>query len=241
MVVRYYLPLYFQAVHLVTPLRSGVLILPITVSEASIGILTGVLIHRYGRYTELTHTGTFLLTLGTALYTILSRTSTLAQIVPFELIGGMGAGFLFESPLIAVQAHVSQADTASATATFAFVRSVAMAAAIVIGGVIFQNSMHARVPALRAAGLDASLLEKFSYGDAAANVYAISDIRDLRLQHAVQAAYAGSLRNIWIVFAVVSGIGFIGGLFMRHRELETEHTETRTGVEEMTKRERSTG
>lgn len=233
--------MYFQAAHLANPLRSGVLILPITVSESSVGILTGILIHRYGRYTELTQAGIFLLTLGTALYTMLSRTSTLAQIVPFELLGGMGAGTLFESPLIAVQAHVSQADTAGATATFAFVRTVAMAAAIVIGGVIFQNSMNARIPSLRAAGLDAPMLEKLSNGDAAANVEMISKISDLGLREAVQDAYAGSLRNIWIVFAVVSGIGIVASLFMRHRDLATEHTETRTGVAEMTKRERTAG
>lgn len=231
-VAEYYLPLYFQAVKGATPLRSGVLILPITVSEAAIGIITGITIHQTGRYRELTWLGTLLLTIGT-------RTSSIGEIVAFELIGGIGAGFLFESPLIAIQAMVSQADTSSATATFAFIRSTAMAASIVIGGVVFQNGMDNRVPFLRAAGLNATLVEEFSHGDAAANVYLIKRIESVAQREAVQDAFAWSLRNMWIVFTVISALGFAGSLMMRHKDLATEHTETRTGIEKMTKREDS--
>ncbi|KAK3048850.1 hypothetical protein LTR09_009745 [Extremus antarcticus] len=238
-VAEYYLPLYFQAVKGATPLRSGVLILPITVSEAAIGIITGITIHQTGRYRELTWLGTLLLTIGTGLYIHLDRTSSIGEIVAFELIGGIGAGFLFESPLIAIQAMVSQADTSSATATFAFIRSTAMAASIVIGGVVFQNGMDNRVPFLRAAGLNATLVEEFSHGDAAANVYLIKRIESVAQREAVQDAFAWSLRNMWIVFTVISALGFAGSLMMRHKDLATEHTETRTGIEKMTKREDS--
>ena len=66
------------------------------------------------------------MTIGTGLYIQFSRTSSLSTIVPCELVGGIGAGFLFESPLIAVQAMATQADTASVTASFAFIRTLAM-------------------------------------------------------------------------------------------------------------------
>jgi cyanate permease len=121
-VVEYYLPLYFQASRGTSPLRSGVLILPLTCSEAGIGILTGILIHQTGRYRELTWFGMTLLTIGTGLYIHLDRTSSVGEIAAFQLVAGIGSGFLFESPLIAIQAMVSQADTATATATMGFVR-----------------------------------------------------------------------------------------------------------------------
>ena len=220
-----------------SPLHSGVLILPITVSEALVGIITGIIIHQTGRYRELTWLGMALLTLGTGLYIHLDRTSSTGEIIAFEIVGGVGSGFLFESPLIAIQAMVSQADTATATGSFAFIRNLATASAIVIGGVVFQNRMDSRVPALREAGLDSTLIKAFSHGDAAANVELIKTIGDIGQRQAVQDAYAGSLSLMWIVFTVIAGIGLLASAFMKHKDLETEHTETVTGIEKMTRRE----
>lgn len=235
-VAEYYLPLYFQASRGASPLRSGVLILPLTCSEAAMGILTGILIHQTGRYRELTWFGITLLTIGTGLYIHLDRTSSVGEIAGFELVAGIGSGFLFESPLIAIQAMVSQADTATATATFGFIRNIAMSTSIVVGGVAFQNSMDSRVPALQAAGLDNTLIQAFGYGDAAANVELIRTVKDIGQKQAVQDAYAGSLSIVWTVFTVIAGVGLLGSVFMKHRDLATDHTETVTGIEKMTKR-----
>ncbi|KAH8743502.1 hypothetical protein F5882DRAFT_269723, partial [Hyaloscypha sp. PMI_1271] len=49
----YCLPLYFQSVKEASPVRSGILILPITITGALMGIITGLIIHRTGRYIEL--------------------------------------------------------------------------------------------------------------------------------------------------------------------------------------------
>ncbi|KAK3716875.1 hypothetical protein LTR37_006225 [Vermiconidia calcicola] len=236
-VAEYYLPLYFQSVLQASPLRSGVLILPITLSEAAMGILTAFLIYRTGHYREVIWLGMFLLTLGTGLYIHFDRTSSVAEIVGFELIGGIGAGFLFEPPLIAIQATVSQADTATATASFGFIRNIAMAMSIVIGGVIFQNGMNNRIPYLEAAGLNSTFTKAFSHGEAAASVELIKQIADARQRIAVEDAFAWSLRNMWIAYAVIMVVGLVASAFIKHNVLSTVHTETQTGIEKMTKRE----
>ena len=236
-VAEYYLPLYFQAVKQASPLRSGILILPIVVSESSTGILTGIITHQTGRYRELTWLGMTLLTIGTGLYIHLGTNSSVGEIVGFELIEGLGSGFLFQSPMMAIQAMVSQADTATATATFGFIRNIATSMSLVLGGVVFQNSMSSRVPVLRDAGLNSTLLSAFSEGKAAANVEMIQTIADAGQRRAVEDAFAWSLRNIWIVFACVAGVGLGMSVLMKHKDLSNEHTETRTGIEEMRKRE----
>ena len=236
-VAEYYLPLYFQSVKQASPLRSGVLILPITLSEAAMGILTAFLIYRTGRYREVIWLGMFLLTLGTGLYIHFDRTSSVAEIVGFELIGGIGAGFLFEPPLIAIQATVSQADTATATASFGFIRNIAMAMSIVIGGVIFQNGMNHRIPYLEAAGLNSTFTKAFSHGEAAASVELIKEIADAGQRIAVEDAFAWSLRNMWIAYTVIMVVGLVASAFIKHNVLSTVHTETQTGIEKMTRRE----
>ena len=233
----YYMPLYFQAVKQASPLRSGILILPITVPEALAGIVTGVVIHQTGRYREPTWFGMTLFTIGLGLFIMLNRTSSVAAIAAFEVIEGFGSGFLFESPMIAVHAMVSQSDTATATATFGLVRNIATSMGIVIGGVVFQNGMATRLPLLRAAGLNETYINAFSEDKAAANVELIKTIQDEAQRQAVEDAFAWSLRNMWICFTVIAGLGLLISAFVKHKDLKEEHTETRTGIGQMTKRE----
>lgn len=228
----YYLPLYFQSVRQASPLRSGLLILPITVTEALSGITTGIIIHQTGRYRELIWIGITLLTIGTGLYIHLGATSSIAMIVGFELVAGIGAGFLFEPPLIALQALVAQDDVATATATLGFVRNLATSMSIVIGGVIFQNGMDNQISELRSAGVPASVTDSLSGGDAAASVMIIKTIADPRQQFAVKQAFAWSLRNMWILYTSISAVGVVASLFIAKQVLSKVHVETKTGIKE---------
>jgi hypothetical protein len=157
-------------------------------------------------------------------------TTSLGTVVGIEIIEGIGAGLLFEPPLIAIQSMVSQDDTATATSTFSFVRSVGTCLSIVIGGVVFQNSMQLRGPFLQAAGLPTNLAQKFSGMDAAANVMLIRTIADPVHQLAVKEAFAWSLRNMWILCTSVSACGFVMSFFITKQHLKQEHTETVTGL-----------
>lgn len=65
--VEYYLPLYFQSVKQASPLRSGILIVPMMVTEAVVDILVAVVISKTGRYREIIWAGVSLMTLGTGL------------------------------------------------------------------------------------------------------------------------------------------------------------------------------
>ena len=226
----YYLPLYFQSVQQAGPLHSGLLILPFCVTEATLGVLTGIFIHRTGRYIELIWAGTLFMTVGFGLLIDLDAYSTLKEIVPFQIIAGIGSGLLFEPPLIALQALVSQDDTATATATLGFVRSIAMSLSIVIGGVVFQNSMSIRGTAIRNSGLPSSISSQLTGADAAANVMVIATIQNETRKRVVKEAFAWSLRNMWILFTCVSVFGVIASAFISKEVLSQEHTETKTGL-----------
>ena len=233
----YYLPLYFQSVKQASPLRSGILILPMMVVEAAVDISTGILIHRTGRYREIIWAGVILMTLGTGLYINLGTDTPVARIVGFQIIAGIGTALLFQTPMIAVQSAVSQADTATAIATLGFFRNVATSFSIVLGGVVFQNSMSARQPSLIAAGLSESVLETFTGDQAAANLDLINSIQDVTQRQVVQDAYAWSIRNMFILYTCVAPIAMVASAFIKQRHLSTEHTETKTGVHQSTERE----
>ncbi|RAL12092.1 MFS drug transporter, partial [Aspergillus homomorphus CBS 101889] len=232
----YYLPLYFQAVQQASPLRSGLLLLPLMLTEAATDILVGVLIHRTGRYREIVWAGAALLTLGTALLTLLDVDTPLARVFGLQVLAALGTACLFQTPMLAVQNSVSPAEAASATATLGFVRNLATALSVVLGGVIFQNGMQARQAGLAALGIQGDVLKALSGEAAAANVGIVRMIRDERQRRAVRDAFAGSLRVMFAFYAGVAGVTVVGAAFVKQRRLATEHTEVKTGVQHLRER-----
>lgn len=196
------------------------------------GIMSGIIIHRTGRYQELIWVGMALCTLGMGLYIYIDASTPLATILGLEVVEGLGAGMLFEPPLIAMQALVKQDDVATATATLGFIRNLATSMSIVIAGVVIQNSMASRSSALRSAGLSPELLSEFTGGDAAANVELIKNIADVGQRNAVKKAFAFSLQRTWILMTAVSAFGFAASFFIVRSHLSKEHTETKTGIKE---------
>lgn len=234
----YYLPFYFQSAKGASPIHSALLLLPIVLTESFTSALTGYLIHRTGRYVELLQIGAVLTALGTGLYIDFAADTPLVKLILYQIVAGLGIGCLFTAPVIALQANVSQANTASATATLSFVRNLATAVSIVVGGVVFQNSMALRKPALRAAGLSSTDIEVFAGQDATASVLLIDKLLQDPLQRrAVRESWAWSLRNLWILYTCIAVIGVVASLFLRKTQLSKDegYTETKTGIAEREK------
>jgi EmrB/QacA subfamily drug resistance transporter len=228
----YYLPLFFQASKEASALKSGVLLAPQIVTTSLMGITSGIIIERTGRYRELIWIGPVLLTLGNGLYIKFNPTTSIGQIIGFELIGGAGSGLQFTPPMVALQALCAQDDIGTAISTLSFTRSMGLAISVVLGGVVFQNSMNNQASSLRAAGIPANITELLSGKNAAANVMITRTLTDPIQKRAVQDAFSVSLRNLWIMYAAFSFCGIIASLFIAKSVLSKEHSETITGLKE---------
>ncbi|KAI9040585.1 MFS general substrate transporter [Aspergillus affinis] len=193
-----------------------------------------ILVHKTGRYREVIWAGTALLTLGTGLFVMLDIDTSLVKIIVFEVIGGLGLSMLLSTPMLALQNNVNQVDVAVATSTLGFIRNISISLSIVLGGVVFQGSMATQKSSLVASGLNQTYLDAFSDYDAAANVEMIPTIDDPVQHHAVQSAFAWSIRNMFIMYTAAAGIGLLASPFVKHRFMSAEHTETKTGIENMT-------
>ncbi|CAK7219323.1 hypothetical protein SBRCBS47491_003808 [Sporothrix bragantina] len=232
----FYLPLYFQSAKQASPFRSGLLLVPMTAAEAGVDILAGVIIHYTGRYREMMWVGTSFMCLGTGLFLLFTPDTSVGTIIGFEVIGGVGTALLFQSPMLAVQNTVRQSETATATATMGFIRNVATALSVVLGGVVLQNGMNSEQTALQAAGLNSTTLAAFAGNQAAANVDLVASIADASQRRAVQDAFSSSIRNIFLMYTVLAGTAVLASLFVRQRKLQTEHTETKTGIDQLERR-----
>jgi MFS family permease len=206
--------------------------MPFILTESFTSLSVGILIHRTGRYQEVIWIGMAFVTLGTGLFINYDVSTTLGKIIGYQILSGFGCGLLFFPPLIALQSNIPPKETASATATFGFVRNVAMALSVVLGGVVFQNSMIMRRSHLRDAGLSETLQEEFTGAEAAANVLTVKDVPDEFQRQVIKEAFAWSIRNIWILYTALAACGLIASFFITKRQLSKEHVETKTGLKE---------
>lgn len=99
-----------------------------------------------------------------------------------------------------------------------------------LGGVVFQNSMSVQIPRLVAQGVSSKITDLFHGGHAIANVMAVGAIEDSVARAVVKDAFVWSLRNMWILYAGLSGAACVASVFIGKRKLETEHVETKTGL-----------
>ncbi|KAI0815839.1 MFS general substrate transporter [Xylaria sp. FL0064] len=233
--IEYYMPLYLQSVQQASPIRSGVLLLPLIIGQSVVEIISGYLIHRTGRYIEFMWAGSLFMTLGTGLYILLGTDTTVAMIAGLQIVGALGPALLFQAPTAAIQNSVSQDETSAATASLLFLRNIGTSLSVVLGGVVFQNSMDARQHSLSASGLDDSVVKALSGSQAAANVGIVKTIQDASQRQVVLDAFAWSLRNMFILYAAFSATTVVASVFVKHRSLNTEHTETKTGLQNLTK------
>ena len=224
------MPLFLQSVLEASPLRSGVLLLPLIVTGAIFGVLCGIIIHRTGRFREIMWVGSFFMCLGFGLFISFDANTSTGRAVGFQMIAGLGQGILFEAPLIAIQSQVEQEDVASATATMAFVRNIAVSISVIVCGTIFQNSMSNRNGYLRDAGLSQNLLDDLDGENALANVMLPSTFTNPAWKFAAKQAFAWATRNMWIMLTVVAFLALVASLFVETAHLGTEHVETITGL-----------
>ncbi|KAB8208863.1 major facilitator superfamily-domain-containing protein [Aspergillus parasiticus] len=217
----YYLPLYFQAVLGATPIKSGVYLLAFVIACTFSGAFTGLFIQKTGQYIPPMWLGLGLLTLGVGLLINLEATANWGKIIGFQVISGLGIGMNFEGPLLALQAIVGAKNTATATATIGFVRTMSTAISVVIGGVVFQNQMVKEGPNL-VQSLGSELAGQFGGANVTANIQLIGTLpADQR--EVVRQAVFGSLRTTWIMYVAFAGASLVAGFFVGAHHLSEEH------------------
>lgn len=136
--------------------------------------------------------------LGFSLLIRLNPFSSTLYIILTQIIAGVGTGLSYPGPLLALQTQMPAQESAVASSTMGFLRSLSTAISVVISGVMFQNGMQSQSSYL-GQNLGKDLAELFSGKDAAVNVNVIAGLSDVK-KDIVRAAYAAGLKRVWILF-----------------------------------------
>ena len=191
----FFLPLYFQVILGLNPLVSGITLFALIIPLSAMPMVGGLIIRKTGNYTIPIYVGTVLMTLGNGLLIDLGTTREWAKIICIQVVTGIGAGMLFQSPMIALQSYLRQKDLAAAMSAYSFLRSLCTSISLVIGTVLLQQ---------QAPNGSLTSLGKTSQG------------QDLDLETA-KREYIQGLHVMWGFYTAVSGLMILAAVFIKQK------------------------
>lgn len=136
-----YIPEYQQVVRGYSPMKSGLLTIPLVAGLFTASLTSGRLISKFGRYRIFPIVGTIILSLGLYLFSHLSLTTTQLTLSIWMVVVGFGLGMIMQVPTLAVQNSVPRNQLGTATSTTTFARSIGSS----FGGAIFGTILTSRL------------------------------------------------------------------------------------------------
>lgn len=219
----YYLPLYYEAVKVYSPIIVGVAVFPETFTVAPASIFVGVAVSLTGRFRWAIWSGWSLTVLGMGLLYLLGPETSVPAFVFLNLIPGLGMGLLFASMNLAIQAATTERHVGFSAAMYIFMRSLGQGIGVAVGGVIFQSQFAVELRGYPDLARNATKLAQ----DASGLVQAIKAMPGGTAERtAIVNSYANALKIVW---AVMTGLAFVAfvlsfgtkGLSL-NAEMETE-------------------
>jgi len=140
-----YIPVYAQGVLGVDATNSGLILMPLMLGLVVMGILSGLVITRTGRYKGIMLSGVAIMGAGLFLLTRLTWTSTQTQLTVAMIVLGVGLGMAMQQYTLVVQNAVARADLGVATASTQFFRNVGSTVGIAVFGTVMTSGLAAAI------------------------------------------------------------------------------------------------
>ncbi|KAI0836350.1 major facilitator superfamily domain-containing protein [Hypoxylon sp. FL0890] len=210
----YYLTFYYQSVREASAILAGVFVMAVNLTLFPSGILTGVLITRFGTFLWAIRSGLVIATLGNGLLLLLDRTRPIVATVFILLVHAFGQGFLLTALNVAAQAMGKTHDVAYAVTMFMFMRTFGMCLGVAVGGTVFGNVL-----------LRALLKRNVPHAEeisqqSEAYVPLIKAMSPGPAKDAILDSYVEGFHGLFYLLIGLSGLLLVLSLFIKHQTLD---------------------
>jgi EmrB/QacA subfamily drug resistance transporter len=219
--VSLFLPVYFQSILEATPEKSGIDLLASVIPMVPFAIIGGILITVTGKYKPFLIIGFIPMAVGMGLFTMLNDKTTTVIWVVFQVILAAGSGLSLIATLPAILASLPESDVATATATWAFLRSFGSIWGVSIPSAVFNT----RFTNLAYRITNQELREHLYNGGAyqlATKRFMQSLNYDPVLKAEVVSVYVDSLKLVWQVGIAFAAIGVPISLFLKSLKMRDQ-------------------
>ncbi|KAG8935996.1 hypothetical protein FRC02_005192 [Tulasnella sp. 418] len=204
-----YLPLYFQ-VQGSSALRSGIEMLPYSLTASVTAVLSGQVIAKTLRYRPTLWVGWAVTVIGSGLMITLDEKSNEAKRILYLLVAAGGVGCLFQTPVIGMQAAMPLKDMATSTAALGLIRQIGGTIGISAGQAIIISDLRRRLTPIQNYGGD-----DVPDGDLINNVHGLTQIQPPDVRDAVIHQYTKSIATVWLVCTPLFALGLLSVLAVR--------------------------
>ncbi|CCM02944.1 uncharacterized protein FIBRA_05059 [Fibroporia radiculosa] len=232
----FYLPQFFQVALGYSPIRSGVFLFPVLVSQTTASFFAGQIVSRTGRYRTIIHTGFSVWAVGCGLLSTVTSSTPKGLLVFYMLLSGLGAGQTLQTTTVAAQASVSRKDMSVVTAVRNFARLLGGTLSLALSATIINNSLR---DSMTSAGLSASTITTIIDDPTLLGARLSSDSSDplaaLGVTPALAAkildGYTHGFRTVFILNACLAAVATLASIFMIHHKELTRGDEERLRAE----------
>ncbi|KAK7439541.1 hypothetical protein VKT23_017469 [Stygiomarasmius scandens] len=138
----YYIPQFFQVALGYTPLRAGLFLIPVVISQMAASWIAGLTVSRTGRYRTIVYTGFGILSIASGCISTFSEGSSRAAMVVLMLLCGWGSGMTMQTTTVAAQASVARKDMSVVTAVRNFLRMLGGAVSLPVASSLVNNALR---------------------------------------------------------------------------------------------------
>ena len=206
----YYLPLFFQNAHQLTPLISAVLLLPLTGAQMVASIIAGRYISWRERYGEVIWVGFIFWALGVGLTCAFNSDTPKWAIALVLLVEGIGIGCIFQPTITALQAHCTKAQRAVVISNRNFIRALGGSIGLAVSATIMQNKLQQHMPPEFVA------LSQMAYHTPDLNSIGATPAQKQDILH----AYAQASRAVFIMNVPFIALCLLGCILIKDRGLQ---------------------
>ncbi|KAL5340856.1 major facilitator superfamily domain-containing protein [Aspergillus crustosus] len=200
----YYIPTFYQLVFNYSTVKSGAMLLPITLMQTVSSTLSGLIVHWVGRYRECILFGWVIWAVGLGLFSTLDESSGLGKQIGYGILTGVGVGNTLQPALIAIQAGVDRRDMAVVTSFRNFVRNLGGTLGLAIAQTIINNLLSSIIPTLHL-----TPTEQKSFLSSPQNYLStLPPDKALHARSLLIPAYKRGFRIIFVIGAALSAVAF---------------------------------
>ena len=209
----YYLPQYFQVVKNASPTRSGVMYLPLALSDVLSATLTGASLKFIGYPNIYLLLGTGLMSIATGLMSTFSPGTSHQLWIPYQVLQGLGIGMVLSMPYVATQTVLKPEDIPVGTALLQCFQFLGAAVYLAVAQSVFENSVHSN---LRDLGFDQATITRLDHAGSAG---VRKSVGVERLTDVVSAYNSGITRTFYVACSVAA-VSFVFAAGLKWRSVK---------------------
>lgn len=199
------LPMFFQGVHGVGPMQSGIQLLPYAIFVSWSTVVAGQIQSRLRIVRPVAWVGYGICALAFGLlYHYFVSTIPLSLQIGLLILAGFGVGLSLATPLLILQAAMPLKEMAAVTAAWTLTRSLGGSVGVAVFTAILNTNLRNKF-----AKVDAAYGGNVGVPTSLGGYQAIHSMPDSPLKRAVLAAFADSFKLVWLVMMILFAVCLI--------------------------------